>query len=62
VFVILIFKIDKILRAKRFKTGFKFFLDYDTLNIGYKISYLTKEQIVKLYKILNIEKEVKTNV
>ena len=61
-FVILIFKIDKILRAKRFKTGFKFFLDYDTLNIGYKISYLTKEQIVKLYKILNIEKEVKTNV
>ena len=57
-FIILIFKIDKILRAKRFKTGFKFFLDYDTLNIGYKISYLTKEQIIKLYNILNIEKEV----
>jgi len=54
----LIYKIDKILRASRFKTGFKFFLNYNT-DDKIKVSYLTKEQIDKLYKILNTEKEVK---
>lgn len=53
VFIILIFKIDKILRAKIFKTGFKFFLDYNTSDVKYKISYLTKEQIEKIYKLIN---------
>ena len=51
--IILIYKIDKILRAKRFKTGFKFFLNYDTSDVKYKISYLTKEQIEKIYKLIN---------
>ena len=50
--IILIYKIDKILRAKRFKTGFKFFLNYDTSDVKYKISYLTKEQIEKIYKLI----------